>query len=571
MSSRTSPEHGGPTSSDDDGAAESPHAQGARVAEGATLDLLGVGHAQLDADWTIRYVNSTAEQITAAAPGALVGRDHWTAFPAMAGTDFEHNYRLAVATGEPVVFRAFYPDPLRVWVEIRAVPRNGVLDVYFSDITAQVRAEDDARASTARLALVADINADLIATADVPATVADLGPRLVPLLADGVMITLVDRSGLRRDTSFAHREPRRHAALAEYVRVRPNAIPPASPLGRVLATGDPLRSSAAYVASTVVSGPVRDSLLELGDSWSLHLPIRDRTDVLGVLTLFFAADREPDAEDELTLTEIASRIAMAMRNALSVRTHTQLAEDLQRSLLTSPPEVDLGQIEARYIPAAEVARVGGDWYDAFVGPDGATTLVIGDVAGHDTAAAATMGQLRGLLRGIATYSEAGPAEVLRGLDRAMDVLSVDGLATAAVVQLRPDDVRPPGSTRMTWANAGHPPPMVLHANGRVEVAGGPRGDLLLGVDAATTRTEHTMLLESGATVLLFTDGLVEQRDADLDAGTDRLIALIEDLDDGRGSLDEFCDGLVQGMLEGRPDDDVALIAIRLGPGRAPIL
>ena len=118
----------------------------------------------------------------------------------------------------------------------------------------------------------------------------------------------------------------------------------------------------------------------------------------------------------------------------------------------------------RYVPAAEAARVGGDWYDAFLQRDGAPVVVIGDVVGHDTAAAAAMGQLRGLLRGIAHYSGAGPAEVLRGLDEAIADMHTDTLATAAVARLERGGRRTV-RCRLRWANAGHPPP-ILVAPGR---------------------------------------------------------------------------------------------------------
>lgn len=99
---------------------------GVVAAVGASLDSLGIGHAQPDDRWTITSVNATAEAITSSAPGTLVGRNHWDAFPAMAGTDVERNYHRAVDTARPVVFRAFYPAPLDVWVEIRAVSAAAV-------------------------------------------------------------------------------------------------------------------------------------------------------------------------------------------------------------------------------------------------------------------------------------------------------------------------------------------------------------------------------------------------------------------------------------------------------------
>jgi serine phosphatase RsbU (regulator of sigma subunit) len=243
----------------------------------------------------------------------------------------------------------------------------------------------------------------------------------------------------------------------------------------------------------------------------------------------------------------------------------QLAEALQRSLLTDPPDIGRTAVVARYVPAAEAARVGGDWYDAFLQRDGSPVVVIGDVVGHDTAAAAAMGQLRGLLRGIAHFSGAGPAEVLRGLDEAIAHMHTETLATAAVARLERadgDDASDgDGWTRLRWANAGHPPPMVLHPDGTVAILGAEIGDLMLGVDAATDRVETVLALEPGATVLLYTDGLVERRDSTLDEGIARLVGRLR-AQVGR-PLDELCDALIEEMLQGTPQDDVALVALRL--------
>ena len=147
-------------------------------------------------------------------------------------------------------------------------------------------------------------------------------------------------------------------------------------------------------------------------------------------------------------------------------------------------------------------------------------LVIGDVVGHDTEAAAAMGQLRGLLRGIATYSDAGPVEVLRGLDASMTTLQTRTLATAAVARFEqtPDELER-GVTRMRWANAGHLPPLIINPDGSVAELATWKGDLLLGVDPEARRRESVVTLDRGSTVLLYTDGLIERRDADLDART----------------------------------------------------
>jgi serine phosphatase RsbU (regulator of sigma subunit) len=219
------------------------------------------------------------------------------------------------------------------------------------------------------------------------------------------------------------------------------------------------------------------------------------------------------------------------------------------------------------VPAAEAARVGGDWYDAFLQRDGSPVVVIGDVVGHDTAAAAAMGQLRGLLRGIAHYSSAGPAEVLRGLDEAIAQMHRDTYATAAVARLeRPDDGTSAGNgwRHLRWANAGHPPPIVLGPDGEATVLGGEFGDLMLGVDPAAARPESVVALPPGSTVLLYTDGLVERRESTLDDGLARLVDHLQALT-GR-ALGELCDELLRRMLQGTPQDDVALVAVRLAGG-----
>jgi serine phosphatase RsbU (regulator of sigma subunit) len=284
-------------------------------------------------------------------------------------------------------------------------------------------------------------------------------------------------------------------------------------------------------------------------------------------------------EDLATARDVADRAGLALDNSRLYRQQRQLAEGLQRSLLTEPPEPDHAEIAVRYLPAAEVARVGGDWYDAFLQPSGTTMVVIGDVVGHDTEAAAAMGQLRGLLRGIATYSDATPLEVLRGLDASMTTLQMRTLATAAIARFeQTDDERARGVTRMRWANAGHLPPLVINPDGSVAELAAWTGDLLLGVDSAVTRHESVVTLDRGATVLLYTDGLIERRDADLDAGFERLRTALVDLADL--PLQQLLDEVLERLVHGRPEDDVAVVAVRLhrqdrprpaeaGPNRVP--
>ncbi|WP_308128123.1 PP2C family protein-serine/threonine phosphatase [Modestobacter italicus] len=267
----------------------------------------------------------------------------------------------------------------------------------------------------------------------------------------------------------------------------------------------------------------------------------------GVLALFACTLR---LRREAALTRLSAEAAMA-------RGAVQVAETLQRSLLTDPPTVPGLAIAARYLPAVQHAQVGGDWYDAFPVPGGSTMLVIGDVAGHDVTAAATMAQARGVLRGIGTTVAGSPALVLGALDRAMAQLQVDTLITAAVATVHP--AGPDSGPRLDWSNAGHPPPVLMSADGRVTVLD-RAPDLLLGVAAGVERAEHHLALTPGDTLLLYTDGLVERRGVPLDAGTSWLTQRLAEL--AGLPLEELCDELIAGM-SGRLDDDVAVLAVRI--------
>jgi serine phosphatase RsbU (regulator of sigma subunit) len=239
-------------------------------------------------------------------------------------------------------------------------------------------------------------------------------------------------------------------------------------------------------------------------------------------------------------------------------------------MLTEPPRPDCCQIVVRYVPAAAGAEIGGDWYDAFVQPSGATVLAIGDVVGHDSRAAASMGQVRGLLRGIGYARGGSPAQVLSELDRAVQGLALDTMATALIARLeseaRRDDERHGSRLRedqvlLRWASAGHLPPIVIAPDGSVSVLDGAPADLLLGVAPETHREDHATVLDRGSTVLLYTDGLVERRDRDIDTGTAELAGVLAGCADL--PLEELCDRVLERMFLPDAEDDVALLAVRL--------
>ncbi|RBY91943.1 histidine kinase [Blastococcus sp. TF02-8] len=529
------------------------------------LEGMAVGYLVMDADWRIGYVNARAEKALGLPRAELVGGIIWERFPGTVGTDFEAGYRRAKDTGQPVTFDAYYPEPLNAWYEVRATPEGDGVALYFLDITERYRTYQ-------RNELLGQTTHQLTGTLNAEEAVARLAQLVVPTLADWCLVSLVSdeqHTNIRRalrDVGHWHTDPDERALVEAYARVRLAAATDEPFLARALSSGEPVvieRDASERIRAVLTAGEATELLEQLAPESAAVLPLRGRGRTVGLLTLFNGPARGPIPPNDLsTATDIAGRAGMALDNARLYREQRSLAEGLQRSLLTAPPQPDHGQIVVRYVPASQAAQVGGDWYDAFLQPGGATVLAIGDVIGHDTQAAAAMGQIRTIVRSIGALDDQSPATILRRADEVMERLMVRTAATIALARLEqtPDDLQR-GITRLRWSNAGHPPPFVINPDGTVLPLTRVRADLLLGVRPDSARHEAEVVLDHDAVVLLYTDGLVERRDEDLDQGTQRLQDTLEELA-GR-DLDELCDELLARMLPHEPDDDVALIAIRL--------
>jgi PAS domain S-box-containing protein len=528
------------------------------------LDAMPAAICLLDPAWRFRYLNAAAERLMGRPREDFLGRAVAEVYPETVGSVFEEAFRSAIRSGQPVSFEAAHPDTSSDgWYEVRAWPEPGGLAVYFLDVTDRVRAEEVAARATGRAALLASVTAELSGALDGETALGRLAQLVVPTLADACIVTVVDREGRARDVGSWHADPKRRALLERYTEIRLDTLPLASPVGRALHAGSAATESVTAVLDLMPPGPARGMLQALGFESAVVLPLPAEERTVGVLTLYQDPDRRVGDDDLETLRQVAAQAGRAIERVHRQNQQAQLAEALQRSLLTDPPEIAQAEVVVRYVPAAEAARVGGDWYDAFLQRDGGAVVVIGDVVGHDTAAAAAMGQLRGLLRGIAHYSGAGPAEVLRGLDEAIWDMHTDTLATAAVARLERADGDARGWARLRWANAGHPPPLVLGPDGEVTVLGGPIGDLMLGVDPSAERAESVTSICPGSVVLLYSDGLVERRGSTIDEGTARLVEHLREL--ARRPLEDLCDALLRRMLRGTPEDDVALVAVRVDP------
>jgi serine phosphatase RsbU (regulator of sigma subunit)/integral membrane sensor domain MASE1/anti-sigma regulatory factor (Ser/Thr protein kinase) len=251
-----------------------------------------------------------------------------------------------------------------------------------------------------------------------------------------------------------------------------------------------------------------------------------------------------EAEDLLSHEEARSR-----------REH-EIAEMLQRRLLPSTlPEVPGLDLTARYVPATSDVQVGGDWYDVVMLPGGLVGLAIGDVAGHGLAAASTMGQVRMAFRAYA-LQDPSPAAVLAGVHRLLGQLDATDMVTMLYA------LYDPTTRRLRYASAGHPPAVLLDHSGTRYLRDGLAPPV--GVTSHDSFTEATAELPPDATLVMYTDGLVERRGESLDEGLDRLARELapREADD----LDDLCDHLLAQLLRDDPTvDDVALLVVRPHP------
>ncbi|MFC8461815.1 SpoIIE family protein phosphatase, partial [Streptomyces sp. NPDC057242] len=322
------------------------------------------------------------------------------------------------------------------------------------------------------------------------------------------------------------------------------------------------------------SAAAREALSELlgtdhplpGGLRAILAPLRGRRRVIGAAVFLRRPERagfEPN--DLLVAAQLATHTALGIDKAVLYGREAYIADELQRTMLPdSLPQPTGVRLASRYLPAAETARVGGDWYDAIPLPGSRVALVVGDVMGHSMTSAAIMGQLRTTAQTLAGL-DLPPQEVLHHLDEQAQRLGENRMATCMYA------VYDPVSHRITVANAGHPPPILLHLGGRAEVLRVPPGAPIGvgGVDFEAVELDAP----AGATLLLYTDGLVESRLRDVWTGIEQLrerLAATAQLTgpDHSPPLEALCDDVLDMLGPGDRDDDIALLAARFD-GIAP--
>jgi serine phosphatase RsbU (regulator of sigma subunit)/PAS domain-containing protein len=459
----------------------------------------------------------------------------------------------------------------RVDVELTAVSSQTdqggpVVLLLAADVTAHREAERERDRLAGQVELLARISQVLMESLDVTRSLSRLADAVVPAVADWVGIELRDEQGQLIHVLLRHGNPALAAVTREVQDLarRKNGL---TELSRQAESGNRVlvpRMGEDLLVEHVPDTELRAPIGQLGMSSALAVPIPGRVGVLGSLLLARGpGGRELGSGDLALAVEIGRRAGIAVDNARLYAGQRNLATELQQSLLTAPPSLPFADIAVRYVAAAQEAQVGGDWYDSFRRRGGDLVVVIGDVVGHDSRAAAAMGQLRGLVRSIGFVTDDDPGQVLTSVDEAIEGLELSTIATAVVAELsfQPEADQTSG-VRLRWSNAGHPPPVLLDTEGRAHVLEptSGRADLMLGVVRDAQRTTEHAVLPLGSTLLLYTDGLIERRGQSLDHGLEQLLSIVRRM--AGAGLDRLCDAILSNMVPLAGEDDVAIVAVR---------
>jgi PAS domain S-box-containing protein len=541
------------------------------------LDALGAAAYVSDDHGLILAVNAEAERLLGRPADRLVGKD---AHDLLHRTRYGETVARTRCEVRQATLAGHTTQRTGLWVERGdgvLVPMRWLVTPYVSDglVGAVVlfhQAEEDESGpggeaagdeigELERLALLAELTTQLTSTLDTGQALHRLVALVVPRLADWAVIDLISEQHEVWRSAVAHFE-------GGTVRYRDDLVGPMPPIPgeSPMPLSRALRGAASTLAGPETYQGEPDSGIAVeqarlfattGMHSAVIAPIRGLRTVLGALTLGRSERPAPFTAADLPLLEdITRRAGLALDNARLYQRQRKVSETMQRHLLPQLPRLPHVEMTARYLPAPDASQVGGDWYDAFVLPDGALVLVVGDVVGHDLEAAADMAQLRNMLRAYAHSQQEPPSKIVEWLDHAAMRLADTDMAT--LVLGRMTDIGTMG-WELSWTNAGHPPPLLVTAGGRAQYLTDGHG-MLLGTGVPAPRPDATRLLPPGATLVLYTDGLVEQPGQSIDVGLERLrryaAALIE------RPLEAYVDELLTRTRPSGNGDDVAILALR---------
>ncbi|MFE3655988.1 SpoIIE family protein phosphatase [Streptomyces sp. NPDC059165] len=539
-----------------------------------------IGLALLGPDLRFVRVNDALARMNGVPAEEHLGRRPAEVAPGPTATSLENVMRQALDRGRAVVdvrgtgrTRAD-PDHDRVWScscapLVDSAERRLGLVASLLDITEREQAQAAAERARQRFALLAEAGARIGTTLDLYRTAEEVVEVLVPRIADSADVQLLEevlepdeaagssRGVVRR---VAAQFPDPTSPTAQLVVGTTLQLPLGSVYERVIAEGRPMDLYQADIPA-LITDPGAERLrtyLMSRIGCARLVPLIARGTALGAVVLTRTRDRERfDEQDCVLIDELVARAALNIDNARMYTSQREAALTLQRSLTSTVlPEVAGLELTGCYLPASD-HEVGGDWFDVIDLPGGRTGLVIGDVMGHGVHAAAVMGQLRTAVRTLARH-DIPPDRMLRSLDAAVSDLGDNEMATCVYA------VHDPAEGGCVLARAGHPPPALAAGGGRVAFLDGPSG-MPLGAGGREFRTERVPL-PPGSLLVLYTDGLIEARDRDLDQGMGQLAGALTRLD---RPLEEICERVLGRLLPRTAKDDVAMLLARARRPGAP--
>ncbi|GAB2728564.1 SpoIIE family protein phosphatase [Kitasatospora kifunensis] len=548
------------------------------------LDRSMVGIAVFDLELRYRYVNRTLAEINGVRAEEHTGRRISEVIPGIDVSAAESALHTVLADGEPRTHivegttASGPPTELRWWhnayhrLDDPAGAPLGVVAMVL-EITEDRRIRRALNRARTRLALLDEAATRIGTTLDVEQASKELTRLLVPQLADVALVDVLEPSRHAADHPPEGGLRMRRLALSS----TPALVATGSAVGGAGALIEPQAGSAAtrcVLGRTpiVLNFPSDDELRthatnaervshyrRLGLHSAVYVPLTASGTVIGVVLLARGGASPGFTPDEVALmVELASRAGSGISNAQRYSHEHESTLALQRALLAEPmrPHSDVESV-GRYLPAGASAEVGGDWYDTVALPGGRTLLVVGDVMGHGLDAAATMSEYRTLVRALALQRRS-PAGILREAERIVGSLEQERVATCVLALLDP------AARTCTFASAGHLPPLLLDPRGPARLLRPPVAPPLgAGVGG---HQQVTVPFAASATLLLYTDGLVERRNRDIEQSLDALTAL--DFDP-TAPLEHLIDTALTGLAAGHGEDDVAVLATRLAGPPAP--
>ena len=438
----------------------------------------------------------------------------------------------------------------------------------FAEAIERAQLFGEAERARAHVDLLASAGELLTVELDSRARIEAMARVVLPAFADVCVVHVAEPDGAMRIASFAAASADRQAQIDAAGPWRPFEPDPGTPWAEAVQTGEPVLSSptpVGIVGKLTLSGEHSpDPAPEFGVRSLLSVPLAGGArGPIGAISFAYAeSGRRYGTEDVALARELARRAAPALENALRFEQEQATAEALQRSLLPERlPDLTEAELAARYVPGSDELKIGGDWYDVLPLADGRVLAAIGDVVGHGVRAAASMGRIRNALD-FCAIDGLDPGAILRRLNDNFTALGDADMATVLIA------VYEPSSATLRFASAGHPPPLVQRPGAPPEFLEGSRGAPLCAVDDMEY-PEVEAAVPPGSLLVLYTDGLIERRAESLDEGLGRLADAVAD---GPEKLDELADHLLERLLGGaQPDDDVALLTMRLLPAPAELV